>query len=205
MQIDAGEFSHWLDDFVTTMKGKGQGNVPCGDCTGCCTSSKFILIRPNDIGAREVIPHDLLFSAPGLPAGYQLMGYDEQGHCPMFKHGQCSIYMERPETCRQYDCRVMAATQANTEVESTIIQQRIKTWEFRYQENDSQLKANAVLKAMTFIKQHELLFPMNYLPSMESQRAALAIRIHSLFLQPRNTWPSVSEFIKNIVSQYPTS
>ncbi|MGP3372709.1 YkgJ family cysteine cluster protein, partial [Escherichia coli] len=115
MTIHAGEFSEWLSSFLSTMEGTSSGDVPCGECVGCCTSSKFILVRPTDAEAKSVIPNELLFPVPGLPEGFLLMGYDENGHCPMFKDGKCSIYSARPETCRQYDCRVLAATGASPE------------------------------------------------------------------------------------------
>jgi uncharacterized protein len=84
--------------------------VPCGDCTACCTASQFIHVGPDELDTLAVIPADLLFPAPGFPAGHVLMGHDEQGRCPMFIAGACSIYEHRPRTCRSYDCRVFATT-----------------------------------------------------------------------------------------------
>ncbi|RXJ74946.1 hypothetical protein CS022_01845 [Veronia nyctiphanis] len=123
-RAEAGEFSEWISDFTLTMKGQSEGNVPCNGCVGCCTSSKFILIRPSDTGALEVIPEQLLFSAPSLPPNHYLMGYDKKGHCPMFKNGACTIYQYRPETCRQYDCRVLKASDADTRDEGPSISKK---------------------------------------------------------------------------------
>src|SRR5204862_263741 len=55
------------------------------------------------------IPPALLFPAPRMPAGHVLLGYDENGCCPMLVDGGCSIYDHRPRTCRTYDCRVFPA------------------------------------------------------------------------------------------------
>jgi len=85
-------------------------NVPCGSCTACCTSSQFIHIAPDEVDPLGVIPRDVLFPAPRLPVGHVLMGYDDNGHCPMLVDGACSIYEHRPRTCRTYDCRAFAAS-----------------------------------------------------------------------------------------------
>jgi len=29
-KIEAGEFSKWIDYFLSTMKGESEGDVPCG-------------------------------------------------------------------------------------------------------------------------------------------------------------------------------
>ena len=70
----------------------------------------FIHIAPAEKQTLRHIPRALLVAAPGRPRGYRLMGYDDQGRCPMLVEGDCSIYGDRPQTCRDYDCRVFAAT-----------------------------------------------------------------------------------------------
>ncbi len=59
------------------------------------------------------------------------MGYNEQGHCPMFVGNKCSIYEDRPLACRQYDCRIFAATGVAVDaVSQPDIAERVKGWEF---------------------------------------------------------------------------
>jgi Fe-S-cluster containining protein len=70
----------------------------------------FIHISPEETRTIQRIPRELLFPAPGKPKGHVLMGYTDQGYCPMLVAGECSIYEDRPQTCRDYDCRVFAAT-----------------------------------------------------------------------------------------------
>ena len=70
----------------------------------------FIHIQPEETQTLQRIPRALLFPAPGLPKGHVLMGYCDKGQCPMLVDNQCSIYEHRPQTCRDYDCRVFAAT-----------------------------------------------------------------------------------------------
>ncbi|EAR10099.1 YkgJ family cysteine cluster protein [Reinekea blandensis] len=200
-QINAGEFSQWLKDFIDTMKGRQSGNVPCGECVGCCTSSKFILVRPTDNAARTRIPDNLLFPAPGLPEGFDLLGYNEQGHCPMFIDGGCSIYPDRPETCRQYDCRVLAATGAETQDESDVMAERIDAWEFSYANDQSRRSAAAIKSAMEFLNGHAQSFPDGYVPPAASQRAALAVRVHETFLTSDTDDPQ--SIIATLVESYP--
>lgn len=100
----------WLAELGAALSGEADMDVPCGDCTACCTSSQFVLVEPDDAAARGVIPAELLFPAPGLPDGHHLLGYDERGHCPMLVAGACSIYDARPRACRTYDCRVFTVT-----------------------------------------------------------------------------------------------
>jgi len=103
---DAGDFSDWLH----STPGQAGMDVPCGGCNACCRASYFIHVTPGDTQALAHIPAELLFPAPGRPAGHQIMGFDQHGHCPMLVDGVCSIYPYRPQTCRDFDCRLFAAT-----------------------------------------------------------------------------------------------
>ena len=106
--LSAGDFSTWVIEMQGALRG-GQSDVPCGGCTACCTSSQFIHIGPDETETLSHIPTELMFPAPRAPAGHVLLGYDENGHCPMLIDDQCSIYEHRPRTCRTYDCRVFPA------------------------------------------------------------------------------------------------
>src|SRR5690606_28804822 len=121
-------FSLWL---ARTRRAQvtGEGaEVPCGDCRGCCTSSYFIHIRPNETETLARIPKGLAFPAPGLPKGNVLLGYDQNGHCPMFKGNACSIYAHRPQTCRSYDCRIFPATGLTLGGEKPLISGQADRW-----------------------------------------------------------------------------
>lgn len=78
------------------------------------------------------------------------MGYDAQGRCPMLRDGGCSIYRDRPQTCRTYDCRIFAAT--GLMPEQPEIAARVEQWEFSYaneasRDAHSRLRDTAVLLA----------------------------------------------------------
>lgn len=123
-----------------------------------------------------------MFPAPGLPKGNYLLGYDENGHCPMFKKGRCSIYAYRPETCRQYDCRVYPATGIFPDDKKSQIYQKAKRWRFDLSSPDDRKAFEAVQKASRFITQYRELFPETFFPRNAPQQAALAIRIHLEFM-----------------------
>ena len=107
--LPAGEFSSWLRRTRSALVEESGADVPCGECNACCRSSYFIHIRPEETRTLSRIPKKLLFPAPGLPKGNVLLGYDEHGRCPMLIDDKCSIYEHRPQTCRNYDCRIFSA------------------------------------------------------------------------------------------------
>lgn len=201
---DAGEFSTWIDEFIQTMRRMGAGSVPCGECVACCTSSKFVHIRPTDTESLMVIPKAIMFPAPGLSKGHYLLGYDENGYCPMFQEGKCSIYEFRPETCRQYDCRVFAATGDFTSEEGTDINKQIGTWKFRYSTKASEEAQKAVMVAVRFLTENIMKFPEGYIPPSTSQLAAMAIRVHAEFVGYSNASAkdNVMVLVDTITSKY---
>lgn len=128
MRRSAGTFSVWLDDTAAALAVGGDSDVPCGTCVACCSSAQFVHVPADDTDALAHIPAELLFPAPGAPPGHLLMGYDERGCCPMLTEAGCSIYEHRPQTCRQYDCRVFAAT--GVDPDKPLVAERVDEWEF---------------------------------------------------------------------------
>ena len=72
----------WLTQFVESLRSGDVVSVPCGECNACC--SAFDAVRTSDGG--------MLLSGP-------------DGSCSELRCGKCSIYSDRPPTCRYYDCR----------------------------------------------------------------------------------------------------
>ena len=124
-------FSEWLAEFDATS----EAQVPCGACTACCTSSQFVHIEPDETETLARVPAGLRFPAPGLPKGHIVLGYDEQGHCPMLVDGACSIYEHRPRTCRTYDCRVFAVTGVEPDGQP-VIAARVREWRFEVDDRE---------------------------------------------------------------------
>jgi len=174
--IDAGRFSAWLDGIHGVLRRDETSDVPCGSCTACCTSSQFIHIAPDETDALAEIPSALLFPAPRLPAGHLLMGYDENGHCPMLVDGACSIYGYRPRTCRTYDCRVFAASGLELDdAAKCAINDRVRRWQFQLVDDVDRAKLDAVRSAATMVAEVE--------PGYDAtERTLAAIEIHDEFL-----------------------
>ena len=184
--LPAGDFASWLRDVLDARAGGGT-DVPCGGCTGCCTSSYFIHIGPDESETLRRIPRRLLFPAPGLPPGHVVLGYDERGHCPMLVDGACSIYVHRPRTCRQYDCRVFPAAGIDDPggADKDAITRQIRRWRFDYPTQHDRDAHAAVRAAAAFLHSHADAFPAGIVPSNPTQLAVLAIDVHALFLGMR--------------------
>ncbi|WP_436126711.1 YkgJ family cysteine cluster protein [Acidovorax sp. LjRoot117] len=181
--IDAGDFDTWLGEIQASFQNGMGTSVPCGDCRGCCTSSYFIYIRPTDTKALSTIPRQLLTHAPGLPKGHSQMGYKPNGHCPMLKNKNCSIYSKRPLACKDYDCRVFAAAGFLEEGASTSdVNMRISAWEFQYSSSASRQRHQAIKEAARFIIENKSAFPHERAPAKASEIAIIAIKVHHVFL-----------------------
>jgi uncharacterized protein len=183
--LNAGDFSIWLHNARQALiEGTGT-DVECGDCIGCCSSSYFIHITPAETETLKHIDRELLVQAPGLPRDHKVLPYDEEGRCPMLRSGKCVIYAYRPQTCRNYDCRVFtAAGIAAGENDKSLINERIKRWKFNYPKPKDSEEHLAVQAAAQFIQNHAASFPQGRIPSTPSQLAILAIKVYSLFLKP---------------------
>jgi Fe-S-cluster containining protein len=182
-KVAAGDFGKWLAQIRASLRGEGGTDVPCGDCVGCCVSSYFIPVRPEDKEALAVIPTNLLVTAPGQKNGHVMMGYREDGTCPMLNSGKCSIYQQRPQTCRDYDCRIFAAAGIEAgNKDKHVINKRVREWQFTYATEADQLAHNAVLAAATFIKDKGSSFPGGRAPTAPTGIAVLAIKVYAIFL-----------------------
>lgn len=183
-ELSAGRFSEWLDATRKALADNSGIDVPCGDCTGCCRSAYFIHIQPGESDTLAHIPDELLFPAPGLPEGNVLMGYDEQGHCPMLKNNACSIYEHRPQTCRSYDCRIFPATGIQLSgKDKTPISQQVQQWKFNTSNPEAIKHLKAVKKAAAFLQNKSPLFEADALPRNSTQLAIMAIKVYDLFLE----------------------
>ena len=184
MSIPAGPFSAWLRDTRVALKNGTGANVPCGDCTACCSSSYFIHIKPEETEALARIGKDAVTQASGLPKGHMLMGYDAEGLCPQMNQGKCAVYAHRPQTCRIYDCRIFAAAGIRESQDKPRINARVEQWSFDYPTNRDRQEHEAVQAAAAFIQAHARLFPGGKIPSSPSQLAVLALKVYQVFMEP---------------------
>ncbi len=181
--LAAGDFSSWITDMRAAIRGERGADVPCGNCTACCTSSQFVHIEPDESDTLSRIPVELLFPAPGLPTGHVVLGYDERGHCPMLVDSKCTIYQHRPRTCRVYDCRIFPAAGVAIDDDNKIeIAQQVRRWRFAHPNDADRDQHDAVRAAATFVAQHADLLENGSVPTNATQRAVLAVEIHDMFL-----------------------
>ncbi len=181
--LPAGDFSTWLRNTQSALAAKGNADVPCGSCTACCTSSYFIQIGPEESQALSRIPKELLFPAPGLPEGNVLLGFDESGRCPMLLDNKCSIYEQRPQTCRSYDCRVFPAAGIEAGADGKQrINQRLRRWSFSYATERDRQEHLAVQAAAAFLREHADCLPDGVVATNPIQLALLAIKVCDVFV-----------------------
>ena len=185
--LPAGRFSSWLRRIRSAHVKENGADVPCGECNACCRSYYFIPIRPEETEALARIPKKLLVTAPDLPEGHVVLGYDEQGRCPMLIADQCSIYEHRPLTCRSYDCRIFPAAgiEPGDEGKAPIAQQ-IRRWKFSYPTPRDRNQHAAVQAAARFLRERKECFPAGVVPSDSTQLAILAIKVYDVFLKPND-------------------
>ena len=182
-EVPAGDFSSWMTEIQGAIRGDHGSEVPCGGCTACCTSSQFVHVGPEESDTLAHIPAELLFPAPGLPPGHVVLGYDERGHCPMLIDDQCSIYEDRPRTCRTYDCRVFPATGLEIDdADKAQIARRARRWRFSYPTEADREQHDAVRAAARLLQQQTGRLADRAVPTNTTQLAVRAIEAVSVEL-----------------------
>ncbi len=182
--LPAGPFSPWLRRIRNSLlTGEGM-DVPCGECRACCTSSQFIHVGREEAQTLGRIDPRFLWPSPGSTGGERLLGYYEDGRCPMLTGGLCSIYGVRPLACRNYDCRIFAAAgvAAGGPGRERIAEQAGR-WKFGYPAALDRDEHEAVRAAAKFIRGHAECFPGGAVPSDPGQLAVLAIKVCGVFLK----------------------
>ena len=138
-------------------------------------------VGPDEREALAHIPRELLFPAPGMPAGHVVLGYDERGRCPLLDDGgRCTIYEHRPLTCRTYDCRVFAA--AGIDADREEITRRARRWRFDEPAPRDREEHAAVRAAARFVRDNAAAFPGGAVPDDPAQLAVLAVKVADVFL-----------------------
>ena len=179
--LAAGAFGAWLEEMRAALAHEADADVPCGDCSACCSTSHFVHVGPEEADALAHIPADLRFPAPGMPAGHQVLGYDQRGRCPLLDGGgRCTIYEHRPLTCRTYDCRVFAA--AAIDADRDEIARRARRWRFACPAPRDAAALAAVGAAARWVRGHAAAFPGGAVPDDPAQLAVLAVKVAGVFL-----------------------
>lgn len=180
--VAAGPFGAWLAQARAALRGEAGSDVPCGDCVGCCTSSYYIPLRPRDAALLEQVPAAFLTRSQHPPESHWLMGYRANGDCPMFDGQGCSVYAQRPQTCRDYDCRVFAAAGIDAGgPDKDVINRRVRAWTFTYTDDAERNAHAAIRQAAQFIRANHELFPAGFAPATPMGLAVLSIKVYAVF------------------------
>lgn len=172
-------FGRWLASTLATLHDDVPAEVPCGECNACCRTFHQIHLRPDETRTRRRLPHTYLSAAPGLPLGYQVLGYTETGACPMLGEAGCTIYDDRPLACRTYDCRLYAAT--GVEPDRDEIARQVRSWRFSYPSDEDHRRQEEVLAAVRFIRETPACLPSEAAREQPIRLATLAVVTHELF------------------------
>ncbi len=138
-------------------------------------------VEPDETAALARLPEELLFQAPGRPAGHKVVGHDQNGCCPMLVNDRCSIYEDRPRSCRSYDCRVFAAAGiAAGGADKHLVTEQVQRWVFEYPDPQDTARHEAVQAAAKFLMEHPECTDVD--TGQGTQLALLAIKVHELFI-----------------------
>jgi hypothetical protein len=185
MTIPAGPFAAWLRAARAALRGEAGMDVPCGDCTGCCTSGYSIQLRPADTLALAAVPPHWLVESAGFAPGQQTLAPRSDGTCRMLEAGRCTIYAQRPQTCLDYDCRVFAAAGIDAGgADKAVINRRVREWRFDYPSGDDRRAHDAVRAAAAFIRRAGDGAAGIRLPTSPMGIAVLALKVSEVFLDP---------------------
>jgi hypothetical protein len=199
--LHAGAFGVWLAQFRASLQGDAGMDVPCGECTGCCTSGYSIQLRPWETAALERIPVEALARPPGFPRDHVTLPALPDGTCPMLRGGQCTIYAHRPQTCLDYDCRIFAAASIEAGgADKAVINERVRAWRFSYPTDEDLRAHTAVRAAAAFIVQRSASFTERRLPTAPTGIAVLAIKSYGVFIDPGIATRDATEVARAIVA-----
>ncbi len=160
------------------LRNAAEADVPCAGCVGCCVSGYVIPLRPRDQVALEKVPDRNLQLRPGI--GARILPR-EDGTCPMQQCGRCSIYADRPQTCRDYDCRIYVAAGLEPDGHRPVILERVREWRFEFADEAARERAAAVQRAAQFIRAHAQVFPAELRPGSAAAISVLAVKVFTLF------------------------
>jgi hypothetical protein len=155
-EIPAGPFGAWLAAMQACLHGDAGTDVPCGDCVGCCVSSYFIPVRPQDKGALARIPPELLMRTRHNGDTNVVLGYRDDGTCPMLAGG----------------------------TDKEVINRRVRAWRFVFEDEAARRAYDAIRTAASFIRDKKARFPGGRAPSSPTGIAVLALKAHEVFLDP---------------------
>ena len=101
----------------------------------------------------------------------------------MLQDGTCRIYAMRPQTCREYDCRLFAACGIEAGgAEKQAVNTRVAQWRFEYPNPQDEAEQQALRTAVEFIQLHRAALSLDQGTLHPTQLALLAIEVFEIFL-----------------------
>jgi uncharacterized protein len=187
--VSAGAFAHWLQAYREAQtQAEPTGNVPCGDCNGCCRASYFIQIHSDERETLARIAPLHLTRRAGDNEPKWTLDQSCAGACPMLVQGACSIYDARPRTCRRFDCRVFAAAGVSPGAwPRAAVNARVWQWRFELASEEDVDCQNAVLAAAAFLQRSAALIDADVAPANASELVNAAAIVYELFLESAAT------------------
>ena len=199
--LDAGDFGIWLQQMQAVLRGGTAGtDVPCGDCVGCCSSHWPVALRAEDEALIPLVPAWLLLEPEDAPEGVRYMGYREDGTCPMLTKRQCRVYAQRPQTCRDFDCRIFtAAGIASAGKDKPLINERLSVWRFSYASTEDLAVHEAIQATAAFLQGEAREVPGFHFPVAPIAIAGLAVKAHPVFLNGNAEARTAAEMARAVV------
>lgn len=126
--IAAGTPTRIYRDAVQGIRGHTLDRVPCGSCVACCRSDFPVPLTKEEC---RRFP-SMLDEITGRRV-LQRVGRD----CIMFdaEQNRCSVYADRPQTCRIYDCRQQYLAGMRNTGKGLEINERVEQWRTEARDN----------------------------------------------------------------------
>lgn len=75
--------------------------VPCNGCTLCCHNDAVRILPHEDASKWQTEPHDYMHGA-------RILAHKPNGDCVYLGERGCTIQNDKPQQCREMDCRRIA-------------------------------------------------------------------------------------------------
>lgn len=139
-----GSFSTVMRKYMQGFK-SGNPDVPCNGCNKCCKSFKEISITDSESKNLNHLAKD----------GKLFLKLKENGECSYLVDNKCSIYNNRPKTCKEYDCRIYALANIRPENFPHPSEDGVGIFVLRNKTRDDEIMAAATAMAASYAI-HEL-------------------------------------------------